>query len=189
MQDGTVHELPDIRQADEVTFDPNKALEPNLPPVVDRAKHKLLFLSDAQDTYGMDKGEEVTDEFIADVVSCIYPSLYWYLIAPVGIVRKSIGGIIMPDTAVSNQKWTHGTGVVLAHGPAVYRGRTFAEMGITPEHAPQVGHIVTYDPKAPKRFNFEHRGIKREVICVPDHALFTTLKPEAMDRVSFAFGY
>jgi len=87
-------------------------------------------------------------------------------------VRKKIGSILMPDQVVDAQGWTHGMGIVLKLGKAVYRGRKYEDMGLTPEDdGPQVGDVILFQARtAPVRYKVQ--GI--EVLVIPDDAYHST---------------
>ena len=163
-------------------------MEGNTTPIkvnFDPARSKVVPLKDAQFYEAADNVVEIPQAFIDAVQECITPQLYWYVLCPVNVIRETKGGIILADSSVDHQKWTHGLAEVIHRGKAVYRGRTFADLGLTQDDAPVVGDIVTYDPKAPKRFEFD--GI--ELVLCPDHALFASLKKSEMHRVSYRFGF
>lgn len=81
----------------------------------------------------------------------LVPERWLMIVTPVGIKKKSKGGILIPEQAQDDQYWTSGLGMVVAHGPAVYRGRQFADKGLSPEDAPPVGSLVVYNAKTPLR--------------------------------------
>lgn len=148
-------------------------------------KGTVVPLADIQFFQAIDKAEPIPEQFIQDLTEAVGPLHYWYIVAPVNIVRESPGKIILPDSAVSNQKWTHGLGQVMVRGPAVYKGKTFVDLGLSPEDAPKVGDLVGYDPKTPKRLSFDGK----ELVAVPDHALFIKFDPKYAGRISYNFGF
>ena len=155
------------------------------PHGVEYTSGKITFLNDAQSHSSIDRADEISDEFIAACALALPPQLYYCSVVPCNTVKQTRGGILLADQAVDHQKWTHGLGMVIATGPAVYRGRTFQELGLEPKDGPQSGDLVLYDPKIPKKLQFDWKGRPREVVMVADHAFYAHVRREDINKISF----
>ena len=125
----------------------------------------------------------LTDEQVdALVAEQLAPHRFYLLVKQYG-VKKQIGSIFVPESAVDAQEWTHGLGVVLRVGPSVYRGRRFEEINLGPDDGPKAGDIVMFEARQPKRFRFHGHTY----FLLPDDACTITVAPEAADHVSFKF--
>lgn len=151
-----------------------------------QTKNETLFapLNDIQSRNYDKAATKIDQAFLDEVALAIRPKMYWYVVMPIGMARK-IGSIILPDRAADHQKWTHGLGVVVCHGPGVYRGKSFTDAGISPDEAPQPGDLCVYDPKTPKKFKFDNI----ELVQVPDVALINQVSPDYAHRISWDFGF
>lgn len=116
------------------------------------------------------------------------PKLWRVVVKQVGIKKKikTASGfeLELPDQVVSDQEWTHGMCVVVKVGPAVYRGKKFEDIGVTPEDGPQVGQIYSFEARQPKRFKID--GV--QLIELADDALTMQFDKEHLHRVSFQVG-
>lgn len=109
---------------------------------------------------------------------------FYMLVKPVGIKKKTKGGIILADTTVADQEWTHGIVQVCMLGPSFYKGKRFEDQGLTPEHGPQVGQLVYIQPRTPIRFK-----IKGELfIAIADDGPVLTFNPDNIENISFMVG-
>lgn len=109
---------------------------------------------------------------------------FYMLVKPVGIKKKTKGGIILADTTVADQEWTHGIVQVCMLGPSFYKGKRFEDQGLTPEHGPQVGQLVYIQPRTPIRFK-----IKGELfIAIADDGPVLTFNPDKIENISFMVG-
>lgn len=104
------------------------------------------------------------------------------LLRPVGIKRR-VGAIILADQTVDDQYWTHGLGRVAKLGPSVYRGKRFADLGLSPEDAPAIGTVVNYNARTPRRIKIDGEVF----IIVNDDAIGLRIDPKQAHRVSFTF--
>jgi hypothetical protein len=102
------------------------------------------------------------------------------LLKPVGIKRRK-GAIIFSDQTIDDQYWTHGLGRVAKLGPSVYRGKRFADLGLSPEDAPPVGAVVNYNARTPRRVKIDGEVF----IIVNDDAIGLRIDPAQAHRITF----
>lgn len=116
------------------------------------------------------------------------PKLWRVVVKQIGIKKKIVTAsgheFLMPDQVVADQEWTHGMCIVVKVGPAVYRGKKFEDLGLTPEDGPQVGHIYSFEARQPKRFKVD--GV--QLIELADDALSMQFHKDHLHRVSFQVG-
>jgi hypothetical protein len=111
------------------------------------------------------------------------PERYYIAVAQYKI-KKRVGSILLPDSAVDAQGWTHGLAVVLKVGPCAFKGRKMEDLGLSPDNAPQVGDIVCYTARVvPSRLKVD--GI--DVMYIPDDAPYARVSPEMAPHISFNF--
>lgn len=111
------------------------------------------------------------------------PERYYLAVAQYK-VKKKVGSILLPDSAVDAQGWTHGLAVVLKVGPCAFKGRKMEDLGLSPENAPKVGDIVCYTARVvPSRLKVD--GI--EVMYIPDDAPYARVTPAQAQFVTFNF--
>lgn len=96
------------------------------------------------------------------------PSLWRVLLMPVGLKRRSRGGIIMPDDSVDAHLWMHMLFKVCALGPLAYEGPAWEGYKIPEEHRAKVGELWLADPKQPRRFAYKGWNF---IICNDDQLL------------------
>jgi len=108
------------------------------------------------------------------------PHRYLVLVMPV-MVRSKIGSVWLPDQAIDDQLWINGLGKVCAVGPGVYKGRRFADIGLTPEDAPKIGDVVIYNAKSPNRLTVDGRTL----LFVNDDSLYGTVDPASAHLITF----
>jgi len=107
----------------------------------------------------------------------------WRLVIKQVAIRKKIGSIELPDSAVDAQSWTHGLGIVLKLGPCAFKGRKWEDLGLADEDKPKVGQLIAFQARGvPTRLKVD--GI--ELLVIPDDAFYMTLTPEQAQHVSFA---
>lgn len=94
------------------------------------------------------------------------PATYRMFVMPVGIKRRTKGGIILPDESIDAQKWLNAIGRVAKLGPACFKHPRYAELGLKREDFPQVGDLILYSAHAPQRFGF---GGVRMIVLNDDH--------------------
>lgn len=117
----------------------------------------------------------------ADLSLLPEPERFYLIIKPVGLMRTSSGGIIIPDVAIDNQEWTHCTAVVCRVGKAVYRGKRFEDMGLHHTDGPKVGSLIQVNPRNPKRFYFD-----RELyMYVPDDGFDGRIRSDVAHRITY----
>lgn len=102
------------------------------------------------------------------------------IVAPIG-VRKKIGSILLPDKAVDDQKWYHGLGQVKWVGEAVYKGRRFEDMGLTPDDGLKVGDLVYYNARSPARFKVDGKLY----VILTDDSISMVFDRDGIDRLNF----
>lgn len=119
-------------------------------------------------------GEKVPIDAIPD------PQL-WNVVVKQIAIKKRVGNILLPDQTISDQEWTHGLCMVIKVGPAVYRGKKFEDMEITPEMAPKPGDIYKFKARTPERFQVDGETF----IEVADDALTLKVDRKAIDRIAF----
>ena len=108
------------------------------------------------------------------------PDRFYMICKPVGL-KKKVGSIILTDSTVDNQQWTHGMVRILKAGPAVYVGKRYADMGLLPEDAPKVGDIVYIQPRQPMRFKVDGELY----LMVQDDAVIGRVPKEHAHRIAF----
>jgi co-chaperonin GroES (HSP10) len=94
------------------------------------------------------------------------PATYRMFLMPVGIKRKTKGGIILPDTSIDAQKWLNAIGRVAKLGPGCFRHQKYKDLGLTEKDFPKVGDLILYSAHAPLRFGF--KGV-RMIVINDDH--------------------
>jgi co-chaperonin GroES (HSP10) len=109
------------------------------------------------------------------------PERFQLAVKQVGLRKQSAGGILLPDQVVDNQKWLQGVGVVVAKGPAVYRGKKFEDMGLHPNDAPKVGDLVMFEARAPRRAEVDGETI----LYIPDDAAFARPTRDQLKYLDF----
>lgn len=107
----------------------------------------------------------------------------WYLIVrPIGKKLRTKGGLILPDQMIDDQDWTHGAGVVIKTGPSCYRGRKYADLGLTPEDAPQPGTLVVFESRAaPRRIRIDGQLY----LIIIDDTVWGRATLDELSRLSF----
>lgn len=101
----------------------------------------------------------------------------WLMVIVQVDVKATTGGIEMPDQIKENMAWTSGLGRIVARGDAVYQGKLFAEKGMTPENAPQVGDFVIFNAKTPLRIKYEGK----DHIFINDDAILARVSSDPED--------
>jgi co-chaperonin GroES (HSP10) len=104
------------------------------------------------------------------------PDRWLMVVVQVG-VKATTGGIEMPDQVQENMQWTSGLGRIVARGDAVYQGKLFADKGMTPENAPQVGDFVIFNAKTPLRIKYEGK----DHIFINDDAILARVSSDPED--------
>jgi co-chaperonin GroES (HSP10) len=108
------------------------------------------------------------------------PDRWLMVVVQVG-VKATTGGIEMPNVIEENMQWLSGLGRIVARGEAVYQGKLFADKGLTPENAPQVGDFVLFNAKTPMRIKYEGK----DHIFINDDSIMARVKsdPEELKKL------
>lgn len=135
----------------------------------------------------MDIDDPWFGEDIADIVEAVSPPDRFYMAITQCQVRKKVGSIIIPGKAVEDQEWTHGLGIVVKVGPAVYEGRRFADIGLSKEtHGFKPGDLVHFNAGAsPRRAYFDGRLF----LYITDDAVISRPDRRFVHRMSFHENY
>jgi hypothetical protein len=109
------------------------------------------------------------------------PDRFYMLVTQVKI-REKVGSIILPGTAVKDQDWTHGLGIVVKVGPAVYKGRRFADIGLDESDGFTPGDLVLFNAGAsPNRIYVDDRLF----LMITDDSVRARPKREHAHRIKF----
>lgn len=119
-------------------------------------------------------------ETMPDLEKIPEPQLWNVVVKQIAIKRK-VGSILLPDQTISDQEWTHGMCLVVKTGPAVYRGRKFEDIGITPEMGPKPGDVYKFRARHPERIKIDGETF----IELPDDALSMKFDRRFLSSVSF----
>lgn len=109
------------------------------------------------------------------------PPLWKILAMPVGMRRKSKGGILMVDETLDVQNWTHQLYKIVAVGPHVFRGKAYESYDITDAERPQVGQIWIIDSKQPRRFQYKGHTL----VVITDDSLNVQVDPADVENLKF----
>lgn len=112
------------------------------------------------------------------------PSLWRCLVMPVGLRKKTSGGIILPDDTMDAQLWHHQLYKIAAVGPQVRKGPSYEGFDLDDDDMPKVGDLWLVDPKQPRRFGFGDTTL----IMVNDDQLLCRVERESVARLKF-FGF
>ena len=97
------------------------------------------------------------------------------MVRPVPAVKKTRGGLVLPDTAVDSQEFLTSVGRVLSIGPNAWKR---ADLG--PDAWCEVGDYVTYGTYVGHRFKF--KGVK--LVVLNDDQLMTKVdEPDGLRTV------
>ena len=108
------------------------------------------------------------------------PERFHILLKQVNIKRK-VGSVLIPDSVQHDQQWSHGMGLVVALGPAVFQGQKFVDMGLSPETGPQLGDIYWFEARAPRRLKVDGELY----LLIADDGLLAKFDRKHLDRMSF----
>jgi co-chaperonin GroES (HSP10) len=109
---------------------------------------------------------------------------FYMVVHPVGIKKKTKGGIILADTTVHDQEWTHGMAQICMLGPSFYKGKRFEDQGLTQADGPRVGEVVYIQPRTPIRLRIDGKLF----IIIADDTPVCTFNQDYLENISFNVG-
>lgn len=124
-------------------------------------------------------GEDVAPDWLLARVKL---ERYQILVRQLGI-KKRIGTIIVPDSVVDSQRWTHGLVMVIKLGPGVYAGKRFEDMGLSRDDAPKPGDVWAIESRISASRRCDLLG--SEYFILPDDCGFMRIERDAAHLVTY----
>lgn len=126
----------------------------------------MEFETFANDVSGGDEEFKLNDLEASVPEGLAEPATYRMFVMPVGVKRKTKGGILLPDMSIDGQKWLNMLGRIAKLGPGCFKHPRYAELGLTEKDFPKVGDLILYSAHAPQRFRFKGT---RFIVLNDDH--------------------
>ena len=110
------------------------------------------------------------------------PEMFRLFVLPIRPLRKSAGGVYIPDQAVEYENWLSMMGRVAAIGEGCFkRTDMFGCIGSTLGDRIKRGDFIIYAAKAPQRFQF--KGAR--ILIINDNWISGTVDPEYVRDLKF----
>lgn len=105
----------------------------------------------------------------------------WRLtLTPVRAIKKTKGGIFLPDEVIDAQSWNHQLHQVAAVGPGVFKGQAWKGTGME-DWVVEIGDLYMINPRNPEKFRFHGMHF----ITVADDNLKSKVDPKYVDGLEF----